>query len=91
MMPMAAAVLTHLKGLKPTGKAGLAFGSYGWGKGGPEAVEECLKGMNWEVLGDPIKAQYRPTPAVLNECREAGEMLSQKAKAISDSFVLHAG
>ena len=80
MLPMAGAVLTYLNGLRPIGKAGLAFGSYGWGKGGPEAVEECLKAMKWEVLGEPIRAQYRPTPEVLDECRAAGGMLAERAR-----------
>jgi len=81
MMPMAAAVLTYLKGLKPAGKAGLAFGSCGWSKGGPEAVEGYLKAMKWEILHEPIRAQYRPTPEVLNECFAAGKTLAEKAKA----------
>jgi flavorubredoxin len=80
MMPMAAAVLAYLKGLRPVGKAGFAFGSYGWGVGGPEAVSEHLAAMNWEVLREPLKARYRPTPEVLAACRAAGEMLAEKAK-----------
>ena len=82
MMPMAAAVLNYLKGLRPTGKAGLAFGSYGWGLGGPEAVDEWLKTMDWEILRPPIKAQYRPTPAVLDECRAAGVLLAERARTM---------
>ena len=79
MMPMAAAVLTYLKSLRPVGKAGFSFGSYGWGKGAPEAVNDCLENMGWEVLREPLKAQYRPTPEVLDECRQAGRMLADKA------------
>ncbi len=82
MMPMAGAVLTYLKGLRPAGKAGFAFGSYGWGKGGPEAVDECLKAMTWEILHDPIKSQYRPTRDILDECRSAGKVLAEKARAM---------
>jgi len=80
MMPMAAAVLTYLKGLRPVGKAGFAFGSYGWSKGGPEAVDEYMKAMKWEILREPIKAQYRPTSEVLDECRAAGRLLAEKAR-----------
>lgn len=83
MMPMAGAVLTYLKGLRPVGKAGFAFGSYGWGKGGPEAIHEALADLKWEVLRDPLKSQFRPTPATLAECREAGVMLAEKAKAMT--------
>ena len=79
MMPVAASVLTYLKGLKPVGKAAFAFGSYGWGKGGPEAVEEYLRAMKWEILREPLRAQFRPTREVLGECREAGKKLARKA------------
>jgi len=83
MMPMAAAVLTYLKGLRPLGKAGIAFGSYGWGRGGPEAVEEFMKTMKWEILRDPLKAQYRPTTDILDECRKAGRLLAERAKEMA--------
>ena len=83
LLPMAGAVLTYLKGLRPVNKAGLAFGSYGWSHGGPEAVDEYLKAMKWEILGEPIKAQYRPTPEVLHECRAAGRMLAERAKEMA--------
>ncbi len=79
MMPMAGAVLTYLKGLRPVGKSGFAFGSYGWGKGAPEAIVEYFDDMRWQVLRDPLKAQFRPTPEVLDECRQAGRMLADKA------------
>jgi flavorubredoxin len=79
MMPMAAATLTYIKGLRPTGKVGFAFGSYGWGRGGPEAIDEFMKAMKWETLRDPLRAQYRPTPEILDECRKSGKLLAQKA------------
>ena len=82
MMPMAGAVLMYLNGLRPAGKAGFAFGSYGWGKGGPEAVDNFLEDMKWEIIREPLKAQYRPTPEVLDECRQAGKLLGERAKAL---------
>ena len=83
MMPMAGAVLTYFKGLRPPGKAGFAFGSYGWGRGGPEAVNECLKAMKWEIVRDPLTVQYRPTPDVLDACRAAGKALGKKAREMA--------
>ncbi len=85
MMPMMGAVLTYFKGLRPTGKAGFAFGSYGWGKGAPEAINDSLEEMKWEIMQEPIKAQYRPSPDVLDACREAGAMLAEKAKAVAEN------
>jgi flavorubredoxin len=79
MMPQAAAVLTYLNGLRPANKAAFAFGSFGWGKGGPDAVDDWLEAMKWEILREPLKCQYRPTPEALDECRRAGRMLAEKA------------
>ena len=79
MMPMVSAALGYLKGLRPAGKVGLAFGSFGWGRGGPEAIDAWLRAMNWEILREPLKAKYRPTPEVLDACRAAGNLLARKA------------
>ena len=65
MMPAAAAALCYLEGLKPRGKCCFAFGSYGWGKGGVENVELQLRNIGWEILREPIRAKYRPTPEIL--------------------------
>ena len=79
MMPMAAAALTYLKGLAPSGKTGFAFGSHGWSRGGPEDVDDMLHAMKWEVTRGPLRAQYRPTPEILEECRQAGADLARRA------------
>jgi flavorubredoxin len=79
MLPAMAAVLCYLEGLRPTGKAALAFGSYGWGRGGPEAVHAWLEKMGWEILEPPIRAAYRPTAEVLEQCQAAGRKLAQMA------------
>ncbi len=83
MMPMVAAMLNYLEGLRPTGKAALAFGSYGWGKGGAEAVDGWLRQNRWEVLAEPIRSKYRPTAEVLDECRAAGKILAEKARQLA--------
>ena len=83
MMPMMAAALTYLKGLRPTGKAGFAFGSFGWGKGGAEAIDEYLKTMNIEILREPLKCKWRPGSEALQECRAAGKALAEKASELA--------
>lgn len=79
LMPQMAAALTYLKGLKPTGKSGFAFGSYGWAKNGAQHVEEYVKAIKFEVLHEPIQSQYAPSDEVLEECRKAGKMLAETA------------
>jgi flavorubredoxin len=81
LMPNMAGTLCYMYGLRPTNKVGFAFGSYGWSlKGGASAVEESMKEMKIELLREPLRAQYVPTPDVLEECREAGRMLGRYAE-----------
>lgn len=79
MMPSVAGVLCYLQGLRPTGKLGMAFGSYGWGCGASESIQKWLETNKWEIAHDLIRCQYRPTPEVLDKCRAAGHLLSEKA------------
>lgn len=81
IMPSMAGVLCYMKGLRPTNKAGFAFGSYGWSKrGGPNEVEASMKEMKIDLLCEPIRTQYVPTPEVLEECREAGRAIGKYAE-----------
>ena len=79
LMPAVAGALTYLKGLRPAHKAGFAFGSYGWGRGGPEEVEHYLQTMKVELLRPVLKLNYKPSAAGLEECREAGRLLARHA------------
>lgn len=81
LMPQMAAVLTYLKGLRPAGKAGFAFGSYGWARGGPKAVENYMQEMKFEILREPLESRFVPSESVLADCREAGNMLAEQAEA----------
>jgi len=79
LMPAMADRLTYLKGLRPAKKAGFAFGSFGWGRGGPEEVDGYLDAMKVERLRPVLKLAYKPTPEGLEECREAGRLLARHA------------
>jgi flavorubredoxin len=81
MMPMAAAALTYIQGMSPPVRAGFAFGSSGWGKGGPDAVNDVLDSMKWRITREPLKSRFRPDSASLTECRKAGEELAEIALA----------
>jgi flavorubredoxin len=80
-MPEVAATLTYLKGLRPVGKAALAFGSHGWSGGGARDVNAFLAEMKLDVIRTPIEAMYLPDAAVLESCREAGRVLGSRAAA----------
>ena len=61
-------MLSYLQGLRPAGKAALAFGSYGWGPGGPETIHETLPALGRQAFAGPLRAKYRPTPDILAAC-----------------------
>jgi flavorubredoxin len=87
LMPQMAAALTYLRGLKPVGKIGRAFGSYGWAKGGPEAVHKYLEEMKCDILGDPLRSQFVPGEDVIEECRAAGREMAEAAKSLANVSV----
>ena len=57
----------------------MAFGSYGWAPNGPNDVNGYLEQMDFELLRQPLTCKWRPTAEVLDECRQAGAMLAEKA------------
>lgn len=79
MMPMAGAVLTYLKGLRPEKKIGFAFGSYGWQGGGAEAVNKELTETGIKTIRNPLVCKFKPTKEVLEECRKAGSEFAKQA------------
>ncbi|MEW6141675.1 MAG: flavodoxin domain-containing protein [Chloroflexota bacterium] len=81
MLPLAAAFLTYLRGLKPVGKVGVAFGSFGWGGGSVKAVEEELKLAGVELAAPSLSLRYVPEPEELEQCRNLGRTLAAKVMA----------
>ncbi len=78
MLPLAAAFLTYVKGLKPVGKIGAAFGSFGWGGGAAKAVEEELKLAGVEMAAPGVSIRYVPEPGELEQCRDLGRTLAAR-------------
>lgn len=85
LMPKLAALLAYLKGFKPSGKAGFAFGSYGWSKGACRAIEGYLQDMKFDLSRESIEVQFAPTREVLDECRAAGLELARKALQMAET------
>lgn len=83
LLPAMASALTYLQGLKPQNKSAFAFGSYGWGaKGAQDEVNAILQAMNWNVIREPLKCQWKPTDAVLAECEAAGRAMGEAVKSV---------
>lgn len=79
MMPRMGAVLTYLKGLKFREKGAMAFGSAGWGPGAVEEIGRWFDEAKYRTTCEPVKARFRPTPEVLEQCRKAGKKLAEEA------------
>lgn len=73
--------LTYLKGLRPRGRIGAAFGSYGWGRGAVKAINKELKEAGMEVLEPGLEVKYRPDEGELQECRSFCSKFLEMVKA----------
>lgn len=85
MLPAMASLVCYTQGLNFQNRAGLAFGSFGWGKGGPEALTEKISELKWEVLGVPLRAKYRPAVEDLRKCYLMGKKLAERALELAAS------
>jgi anaerobic nitric oxide reductase flavorubredoxin len=72
--------LTYLEGLKPKGRLGGAFGSFGWGGGSTKQMAERLAGIGFEMPLEPLTVKFRPDEAQLEECREWGRAAARAVK-----------
>lgn len=80
MFPSVAQLLSYLKGLRPTGKKGAAFGSYGWGGEAVTALDEGIAAMGIEVLEPGLGISYVPREDDLAQCRDFGERLAVRVR-----------
>lgn len=78
VFPTLLEVLAYLKGLRPKNLIGAAFGSYGWGGEAVGQLEELLKAMKIELVGENVKIQYVPDDTGLARCREFGKNIAAK-------------
>ena len=78
MLSTLAGFLEFLNGLKPKGRIGAAFGSYGWAGGSVPALEQALKETGIEQAVPSIAVKYVPDESELNRCYEMGVELAKK-------------
>ncbi len=81
LLPPVADLLTYLKGLKPKGLIGAAFGSYGWSGEAVAQVHEQLAAMGGEVLAEDTKAKFVPRPTEIAQCVELGKAVAARMGA----------
>ena len=80
MYPTVADFLCYMKGLRPQGKIGLAFGSFGWGGGATKAIEAELKATGVEIIEPALHYQFLPDKEELNQCKELGKKVAVRVK-----------
>lgn len=80
VLPLVAAMLTYMKGLRPMNKVAAAFGSYGWSGEALKHVTEMLQGMHFDVI-EGVRAKNRPTHEQLKACVELGATVAKALQA----------
>ena len=80
MYPTVADLLTYVKGLKPKGLIGAAFGSYGWSPSALEQVNGMLEEAKVRIVEKPLGLRFVPTDEDLLSCRQFGAALAGHIK-----------
>jgi len=68
-------LLSSLATLKLRGKAGAAFGCYGWSGEAVKSIEDRFKSIKLKVPVEGVRAQMMVTDQDLDACRDLGEKL----------------
>lgn len=70
-----------VQGVSLKGKAGTAFGSYGWSGEAPKLILEIIKNkFEMEIVQPPLLARYLPDRTALDACRDLGRKVSENLK-----------
>ncbi len=80
IMPLVAAQLCYMHGLKPLNRIGGAFGSCGWSGESPKYLQQQLAAMQMEMPADPVKCLWRPTKDVFKACHALGKTVAETLK-----------
>lgn len=81
MLPLVADMLTYMKGLKPQGKIGAAFGSYGWSGEAVKQITEVLQSAKVEIVADGMRVKHVPSDQDLARCVELGRVVGKEITA----------
>ena len=80
MFPSVAEFLCYLKGLKPKGKIGATFGSYGWAGGATKAVHQELEQAGLEMMDSDLTLKWVPDESELAQCVQFGKEIASKMR-----------
>jgi flavorubredoxin len=80
ILPTVADILTYAQGLKPTGRIGAAFGSYGWSGESVKHIEAHMEEMKIDLVAPGVRVKFVPDNEALEPCRELGRTIGLKVK-----------
>ncbi|MBI0583909.1 MAG: FprA family A-type flavoprotein [Methanomassiliicoccus sp.] len=83
MYPSVADMVYYMRGLRPTGRFGAVFGSYGWAGGAAKAVHELMQSGGLEMPFEPYQIRYVPHEEERRKCREMGQRIGDRIKEMS--------
>ena len=75
-----AAFMEDLKGLRPTGKIGAAFGSHGWAGRAVDKLGQALQEAGVEKVDEGFSFQFRPDGDELAQATEFGRKFARQVK-----------
>ena len=80
LLPRMAGFVEYMKGLRPFGKLGVAFGSYGWSGESVRILEKAMEAMKFEIAAEGLRVKYVPGHEELRAAKELGRTLAVKVK-----------
>ena len=80
VLPLVAAQLTYMKGLRPKNRVGGAFGSFGWSGESAKYIHEQLESMGMEMPAAPVKCNWAPGHEALKACHDLGKAVGEALK-----------
>jgi flavorubredoxin len=83
IFPTLADVLSYMKGLKPQGKIGAAFGSYGWSGEAVKLLNKELETMGFDIIDEGLRTLYVPDDDALRASYDFGVRIGEAVKAKS--------
>jgi flavorubredoxin len=79
--PTVADFTTYMKGLRPKGRLGAVFGSYGWGAGSSKAIHETLLASGLELPFPDLDLRFAPDVEGRARCVALGREMAKRINA----------
>lgn len=84
MLPRVADMLCYMKGLRPQGKIGAAFGSYGWSGEAVKLITQSLEEMRVQVVDPGMQVKFVPSHDDYKKCLDLGRKIGKAVKELKE-------